>query len=184
MSPSPGDMGSNGTKLVTLLKDRKTSEAMALWEESQDLKDNFKPNTPIGWKRRDTLMHLVARAGARDLLRHLLQHGGDPFATNSNEETPIHVACTSVSSDPAVQTERAELLELLLDHVPEASREEAYEVIPDTGDYDSASTYVDDKWNLGVRDKVSVLFFLFSGSGGLSGVVPVRHLLCQYRTRS
>ena len=164
-------MGGNGTKLVTLLKDMKTSEAMLLWEESQELKEKFKPNTPIGWKRRDTLMHLVTRAGAKDLLRHLLQQGGDPFVTNSNEETPLHVACTSVTNDAPAQTERAELLELLLDKVPEASREEAYEVIPDTGNYDSPSTYVEDKWNLGVRDKVRAV----TCSPRKASIVPIPH---------
>lgn len=149
-------MGGSGTKLVSLLKDRKTSEALALWEENQELKEKFKPNTPIGWKRRDTLMHLVTRAGAKDLLRHLLQQGGDPFVTNSNDETPIHVVCTSITNDPSAQSERAELLEILLDQLPEASREEAYEVIPDTDSGGSPSTYVEDKWNLGVRDKVKM----------------------------
>lgn len=148
-------MGGSGAKLVSLLKDMKTSEALALWEGCQELKEKFKPNTPIGWKRRDTLMHLVTRAGAKDLLRHLLQQGGDPFVTNANDETPIHIVCTSITNDPSAQIERAELLALLLNNIPEASREEAYEVIPDAGSNGSTSTYVEDKWNLGVRDKVS-----------------------------
>ena len=147
-------MGGSGAKLVSSLKDMKTSEALALWEGCQELKEKFKPNTPIGWKRRDALMHLVTRAGAKDLLRHLLQQGGDPFVTNANDETPIHIVCTSITNDSTAQTERAELLTLLLDKIPEASREEAYEVIPESGSDGSPITYVEDKWNLGVRDKV------------------------------
>ena len=139
---------------MSSLKDMKTSEALALWEGCQELKEKFKPNTPIGWKRRDALMHLVTRAGAKDLLRHLLQQGGDPFVTNANDETPIHIVCTSITNDSTAQTERAELLTLLLDKIPEASREEAYEVIPESGSDGSPITYVEDKWNLGVRDKV------------------------------
>eukprot|EP00731_Ephydatia_muelleri_P020033 Em0012g858a len=164
-------MGGSGAKLVSSLKDMKTSEALALWEGCQELKEKFKPNTPIGWKRRDALMHLVTRAGAKDLLRHLLQQGGDPFVTNANDETPIHIVCTSITNDSTAQTERAELLTLLLDKIPEASREEAYEVIPESGSDGSPITYVEDKWNLGVRDKARNTPLHLAAASGLQNCV-------------
>ena len=171
-------MGGNGTKLVTLLKEKRVSEAMALWEESPELKDRFKPNVPIGWKYyRETPMHLVTRAGAKDVLHYLLQEGGDPFVTNWNGETPVHVVCTSVTHDLEADAERSELLKLLLAAIVEGDRAgregDSYDVIPDSYDDGPQRSppsrepeqqllpplhHVEDRWNLGVVDKVLVGF--------------------------
>ena len=162
---SINDMGGNGTKLVTLLKERRIPEAMALWEESPELIDTFKPNVPIGWKYRETPMHLVARAGAKKLLAYLLEKGGNPFVTNSNDDTPIHIACTSVTNDSEAEMERRELLELLLGAVragagPEREAD-SYHIIPDKGEPHSSQeqfqSHTEDRWNLGVVNKVQGL---------------------------
>lgn len=171
--PFTNNMGGNGTKLVSLLKERKVTEAMLLWEESHELKDSLKPNAPLGWTCRETPMHLVTRAGAKDLLRYLLlERGGDPFVTNFNDETPIHIACTSLTNDKQTEECRGELLKLLIGAVIQGRVSEcgddgrgncdSYHVIPDEYDdgqqvstrEDQFASHVEDRWNLGVADKV------------------------------
>lgn len=162
-------MGGNEAKLVSLLKEKKVSESMLLWEECPELKARLKPNAPISWTCRETPMHLVTRAGATDLLRYLLlERGGDPFVTNFNDETPIHVACASLTNDRQTDEHRSELLKLLLGAALQGEVSgrnydcDSYQVIPDD-EYDSGeqqsthfASHMEDRWNLGVVDKVCV----------------------------
>ena len=114
-------------------------------------------------------MHLVTRAGATDLLRYLLlERSGDPFVTNFNDETPIHVACASLTNDRQTDEHRSELLKLLLGAALQGGVSgrnydcDSYQVIPDD-EYDSGeqqstqfASHMEDRWNLGVVDKVCV----------------------------
>lgn len=123
-------MGGVESRFSLLLIDGSTEEALHLWVQHPELQSRLRPNEPIRSSlHRDTPLHCAARAEMKILLNDFLEAGGDPLVCNANGETPLHIVCTSARASSRTSKRRAELLQILLDKLPEVSGEESYDII-------------------------------------------------------
>jgi ankyrin repeat protein len=92
--------------------------------QGRALIDDLHPSAPFPTKKLnkfETPLHLACRMGMKSLLLLFLQHGGNPNATNSNDETSLHCVCrgpgvpaAGVSFTSAQAAVRSEMLEIVL----------------------------------------------------------------------
>ena len=139
-------------------------QPLKIWLQDRALQDGFqkRPNLPLkGSPCRDTPLHCAARKEMKILMMEFLEKGADPLTRNSNSETPIHIVCTSARASSRTSRRRCDMLQLLLEKVPEVCGEESYDIIRS-----ESSPCVEDSGvqngmpysvnvNLGVSDRVS-----------------------------
>ena len=157
-------MGGTESRFNSLLLEGSDEEQpLKMWLQDKELQDSFQqhPNLPLkGSPYRDTPLHCAARKQMKILMLEFLDKGADPLARNSNSETPMHIVCTSARASSRTSKRRYDILQLLLDRIPEICGEESYDVIRS-----DSSPCVEESGiqngvpysanvNLGIKDKV------------------------------
>ena len=187
--------GTESTFNTLLLQEGNVEEqALKIWLQDQQLRESFqqRPNLPLKSSPcRDTPLHCAARKEMKILMLEFLEKGADPLARNSNSETPIHIVCTSARASSRTSKRRYDMLQLLLEKVPEVCGEESYDIIKSESSPCMEESGVQNgvpysvNMNLGSPDKVSQ-----AGTEGEATVVAVpahlssRRSLTVSRTKS
>lgn len=81
--------------------------------QGKALIDDLHPSQPFPTKKInkfETPLHLASKMGMKLLLITFLQHGGNPNAGNSNDETCLHCLCQNAKNED----ERYEMLEIII----------------------------------------------------------------------
>lgn len=119
-------MGTAQSKFHDLLLQGKVEDAHLLWIESEELQTRLQPNASVrGSRWRDPPLHCLLRHGdykqsqLKALALELVQNGANPIQQNRNGETALHIVCTSQRHSKRVSQARREILELLLQWLPD-----------------------------------------------------------------
>jgi ankyrin repeat protein len=116
---------------------RRPGPVLRVWSYScsSEARSSFSPLTAARSSRalqQDTPLHLACEGGFTEVVRILLEHGGQINAQDQmNGETPLHLACEAGYSD---------IIQLLLDYGADTSIENVYKKRP--LDYANETTMV------------------------------------------
>ena len=123
------EMGTVEGKFYQLLSQNDLSEALKLWESTPELPNKIDINLGFKWARnKDPPLHCLLRHGnyrseeMRTLLQIFLDKGADPSIRNALDETALHIVCCSQRQGVRENKVRCEVLELLLQKLPDSEQ--------------------------------------------------------------
>lgn len=120
-------MGGIESKFNALLEQGKQTEAVEMWDANVELLHQYNPNAAIRWNDHgDTPLHCAARHEMQSVVMRLMERGGSPFVKNSDEQTALHLVCTSARHSSRTSKRRAALLEVLLAKVDPVKEKGSY----------------------------------------------------------